>query len=180
MSDEQRFQAILTTDGFRVQRLSDGELVGEPYASRFRAQQAAADLDETTSRGGGDEGTTTEKLRCPRCGSDRINYERDSALIAEALELRNNVLVLDGPPVQEWLDDVRLICVECDHEVTAEWTDERPRHVPDGQRPLHDGEALDALAAKLNEPGAWNGADVCELAAALLAQTGRVIADEPG
>lgn len=180
MNSDQRFQAVLTTGGFRVQRIADGELTGKPYASRFRAQQAAADLDEATPRDGGGEGATAEKLRCPRCGSDRINYERDAALIATAVELRNGVLVLDGPPAQEWLDDVRLICVECGHEVAAEWTDERPRHVPDGQRPLHDGEALDALAAKLNEPGAWNGADVCELAAALLAQTGRVIAGEPG
>lgn len=180
MSENQRFQAILTTDGFRVQRLADGELIGDPYASRFRAQQAAADLDEATPRDGGGEGVTAEKLRCPQCGSGRINYERDAALIAAALELRGGVLMLDGPPAQEWLDDVRLICVECGEEVAAEWTDERPRHVPDGQRPLHDDEALDALAAKLGEPGAWNGADVCELAAALLAQTGRVIEDEPG
>ena len=177
MSEDQRFQAILTTDGFRVQRLADGELIGGTYASRFRAQQAAADLDEATPRGGREEGAPAEKLRCPRCGSGRINYERDSALIAVALELRGGVLVLDGPPAQEWLDDVRLICVECGEEVAAEWAEERPRHVPNGQRPLHDGEALDALAAKLSEPGAWNGADVCELAAALLAQTGRKIED---
>ena len=46
MSEGQRFQAILTAVGFRVQRLADGELIGGPYASRFRAQQVAADLDE--------------------------------------------------------------------------------------------------------------------------------------
>ncbi len=165
MSEDRRFQAILTAEGFRVQRLADGELIGGTYASRFRAQQAAADLDEV------------ERLRCPGCDSRRINYERDAVLLAEAVTLKDGVLILAGPPAAEWLDDVRLVCVECGEEVAAEWAEERPRHVPNGQRPLHDGEALDALAAKLSEPGAWNGADVCELAAALLAQTGRKIED---
>ena len=198
MSGNQQFQAVLTSGGFRVQRIADGELIGDPHASRFRAQQAAADLDEVDNSArifckedeavvGGEERGKPElegearprELRCPRCGSDQVDYERDSMLVAEAVELRDGVLVLADPPTQEWLDGVRLVCVKCGEEVAAEWTDERPQHVPDGQRPLHDGEALDELAAKLNEPGDWNGADVCELAAALLARTGRKIEDEP-
>ena len=44
---------------------------------------------------------------------------------------------------------------------------------------LADREALDMIAAKLNEPGQWNGGDVCELAAQAVSRTGRLIEDEP-
>jgi hypothetical protein len=46
-------------------------------------------------------------------------------------------------------------------------------------RDISDREALDALAAKLSEPGEWNGGDLCELAAELLRRSGRPIAEEP-
>ena len=58
-------------------------------------------------------------------------------------------------------------------------SERRPRRLRHGRRALPDAEALDMLAAELNEPGDWNGADVCELAADLLRCTGRPIEDEP-
>ena len=168
MSGEQRHQAALTAAGFRVRRIADGELIGGVHRSRLRALQAAADLDEAT------------RLRCRGCGSQRINYERDAMLVATALELRDGVLVLDGPAGVEAMDDVYLICVECGEKLDGvEWTDERPQHAPHKQDLLSDEAALDALAAKLREPGGWSGADVCELAAELLGRTGREIEEEP-
>lgn len=56
---------------------------------------------------------------------------------------------------------------------------ERGDHVPFGQEPISDAEAMDRLAAKLNEPGQWNGGDVCEVAAMLCVRTNRPIEDEP-
>lgn len=168
MSGEQRHQAVLTAAGFRVQRLADGEFIGDPHTSRFRAQQAAADLDEA------------ERLRCRRCGSERINYERDATLLAGVIELRGGVLLLDGPAGAEAMDDVHLVCAECGERLEdIEWSEERSEHVSPTQPLLSDEEALDALAAKLREPGGWSGADVCELAAELLARTGREIEEEP-
>lgn len=61
----------------------------------------------------------------------------------------------------------------------ARWSEERPRHRPHGQRPLPDSEALDTLAAKLNEPGECNGGDLVELVSTLLLRTGRRVEDEP-
>lgn len=168
MSSEQRHQAVLTSAGFRVQRLADGEFIGDPHTSRFRAQQAAADLDEA------------EELRCRRCGSERINYERDAMLLAGVVELRDGILLLDGPAGAEAMDDVHLVCAECGERLDGvEWSEERAEQAPHSPDLLSDAEALDALAAKLNEPGAWSGGDVCELAAALLVQTGRAIDGEP-
>ena len=43
---------------------------------------------------------------------------------------------------------------------------------------LTDSQALDVIAAKLNEPGQWNGGDVCELAAEVCQRTGRTIATD--
>ncbi len=125
-------------------------------------------LDETTG------------LRCRRCGSGRINYERDAMLVATALELRDGVLVLDGPAGAEAMDDVHLVCVECGERLDGvEWSEEREEGTPGDGDHLSDPEALDALAAKLNEPGQWNGGDVCEFAAGLLTRTGREIKEEP-
>jgi hypothetical protein len=119
-------------------------------------------------------------LRCSECGSQKINCERAAVLVAEAVELREGILILAGSPVPQRFDDVHLICMDCGAELdSVEWSEERPQHVPDGRLPLSDAGALDALAAELNEPGDWNGADVCELAADLLRCTGRPIEDEP-
>ncbi len=43
---------------------------------------------------------------------------------------------------------------------------------------LTDREALDMIAAKLNEPGQWNGGDVCEVAAMACRLSGRTIATD--
>jgi hypothetical protein len=117
---------------------------------------------------------------CLACGSERIAYERDAVLIAEVVALRDDVLFLAGPTAPQPLDDVHLVCADCDTELQdVSWTEERHRCVPIGCQPLADFEALDMLAAKLNEPGDWSGADVCELAATLLLRTGRWVEDEP-
>ena len=124
-------------------------------------------------------GRATE-LRCPECDSETINCERDTMLIAEAAELRDGALILAGPFRAVALDDAQLACADCGAELDGvEWAVERPLHVPHGGQPLSDAEALDRLAAELNEPGDWSGADVCELAADLLRRTGRPIADGP-
>ncbi|WP_427896700.1 hypothetical protein ACQHIV_42200 (plasmid) [Kribbella sp. GL6] len=38
---------------------------------------------------------------------------------------------------------------------------------------MTDAQALDAIAEFMNQPGPWNGGDVCEVVAELLASTGR-------
>jgi ribosomal protein L37E len=167
MSGAQRHQAVLTAAGFRVRRIADGELLGAVHRSRMRALQAAADLDEAT------------ELRCRRCGSGRINYERDAMLVAGVVELRDDLLVLDGPAGAQAFDDVHLVCAECGERLDGvEWDEEREEGTPGGGDHLSDTEALDALAIKLNEPGQWNGGDVCEMAAELLGRTGRAIDEE--
>ena len=47
----------------------------------------------------------------------------------------------------------------------------------DSKVSLTDTEALDRLHAFMNQPGPWNGGDVCEYAAELLTATGREIED---
>lgn len=56
--------------------------------------------------------------------------------------------------------------------------DEDREHVPYGSEPITDAEAMDRLVAKLNEPGQWNGGDVCEVAATLCTLTNREIKDD--
>jgi hypothetical protein len=101
-------------------------------------------------------------------------------LLAEVLELRDAVLVLAEPPVPQPFDDVHLLCAECATELAGiEWSEERLQRLPHGQRPLPDSEALDALAARLNEAGECNGGDLVELVSTLLSRTGRRVEDEP-
>jgi len=121
------------------------------------------------------------ELRCPECGSREIACEREAILLARVAALRDRTLILDGPIVLQPLDGVYLVCAECATELPgAEWSAERPRQVPRGRHPITDAEALDALAAALNEPGERNGAaKLGELAADLLRCTGRAIQDEP-
>ena len=126
------------------------------------------------------EDARRRELRCPECGSREIACEREAILVARVADLRDGVLLLDGPVVPQSLEGVYLVCAQCAAELPgAEWSAERPLGVPRGEEPLTDAEALDALAAELNEPGDWNGADVCELAADLLLRTGRRVLDEP-
>jgi len=62
-------------------------------------------------------------------------------------------------------------------EVAAEASRLAPSTVS-GEREISDAQALDALAARLNEPGDWNGGDVCKLLAGLLQRTGRRLEEE--
>lgn len=126
------------------------------------------------------EEARSPELHCPECGSREIACEREAILVARVDELRDGVLVLDGPAVPQPLDDVYLVCTQCAAELPgAEWSAERPSRIPQGEQLLTDADALDALAEKLNEPGEWNGGDICELAADLLRRTGRRISAEP-
>lgn len=129
---------------------------------------------------GRDDEARDAGLCCPKCGSREIACEREAILVARVAELRDGALLFDGPVVPQPLDAVYLVCTECAAELPgAEWSAERPRGLPRDRHPIADAEALDALAAQLNEPGEWNGADVCELAADLLRRTGRRVDDEP-
>ncbi len=120
------------------------------------------------------------ELRCPECGSREIACEREAILVARVADLRDGVLVLDGPLVPQPLDDVVLACAECATELPeSDWSQEHPRRLSAGQEPITDADALDRLAAELGAPGCWNGGDVCELAAELLRLTGRRIEHDP-
>ncbi len=100
--------------------------------------------------------------------------------MARVAELREGVLILAGPTVPQPLDDVCLVCAECATELPgAQWSVERSQEVPDGSEPMSDADALEALAAELNEPGECNGADLGEMAGRLLSRTGRRIPDQP-
>lgn len=43
------------------------------------------------------------------------------------------------------------------------------------KKPMPDGQALDIIAEFMNQPGPWNGGDVCEVVADALMATGRKI-----
>jgi hypothetical protein len=79
------------------------------------------------------------RLTCPNCGSQKINYERDALLVAEALTVRGGVLALAREPEPVALDDVHLACSACGAELAAvEWSEERPVDVAGAVRgPLH-------------------------------------------
>jgi hypothetical protein len=51
----------------------------------------------------------------------------------------------------------------------------RPAEPKPSKRPMPDGQALDIMTEFMNQPGPWNGGDVCEVVADALAATGRKI-----
>ena len=123
-------------------------------------------------------------MNCQKCGSTELQYNRDSALVANALEVRReddrDVLILDADPVPEWMDDVAVICTNCGHEQEGlSWDDERPEHRPQGETPLHAEEALDELTALLNEYAEeereWDQAEICNELVKRLRRTGRKV-----
>ena len=44
-------------------------------------------------------------------------------------------------------------------------------------RLISDTQAMDAITNYLNQPGPWNGGDVCDFVAEVVSQTGRPILD---
>jgi hypothetical protein len=69
----------------------------------------------------------SHRLTCPDCGSQKINYERDALLVAEALTVCGGVLALARESEAVALDDVHLACSACGAELAAvEWAEERP------------------------------------------------------
>lgn len=118
-------------------------------------------------------------MLCERCGSERVNYERDATLIATALRVEGNTLILDSDPVAERHDDIHLCCFDCGQEQHGvEWEEERPEHAPAEGMVLDAEDALDRIAARLNEPGECNGGDLVELVSELLPRTGRPVEAE--
>jgi len=116
-------------------------------------------------------------MNCQKCGSAELQYNRDSALVATALEIRRegdrDVLILDADPTPEWMDDVALVCTSCGHEQEGlSWDDERPQHRPPEETALRAEEALDELAGLLNE---WE-AEICNELVKRLRRTGRKVA----
>ncbi len=117
-------------------------------------------------------------MQCERCGSERVNYERDATLIARALGVEGNTLILDSDPVPESHDDVHLCCFDCGQQQRGmDWEEERPQHAPADGIVMHADEALDKIAAKVNEPGECNGGDLVEVVSQLLPHTGRAVED---
>lgn len=117
-------------------------------------------------------------MRCEECGSDDLSYERDALLVATPLRLEGGVLVLDAAPRPAPLDDVQLYCRDCGHEQHGiEWAEWRPAATSAGAVVVEADEALDLIAAQINEPGETNGGDFVEFVSQLLPLTGREIVD---
>lgn len=117
-------------------------------------------------------------MRCEHCGSERINYERDALLVATVLRVEGKTLILASAPVPARLADVQLCCFDCGREQDAmQWEDERPEHAPAVGMVVDAEDALDRIAARVNEPGECNGGDLVELVCQLLPRTGRAIKD---
>lgn len=117
-------------------------------------------------------------MRCEECGSADLSYEGDALLVATPLRLESGVLVLDAAPRPVPLDDVQICCRDCGQEQDdIEWAEWRPAVTPAGAVVVEADEALDLIAAQINEPGETQGGDFVEFVSQLLPLTGREIVD---
>jgi hypothetical protein len=117
-------------------------------------------------------------MLCERCGSERVNYERDATLIATALRVEGDTLILDSAPAAQGHEDVHLCCFDCGaKQHGVQWEDERPEHAPTTDMVIDAEDALDRIAAHVNEPGECQGADFVEFVSQLLPRTGRAVVD---
>ncbi|HWC48504.1 MAG TPA: hypothetical protein VG448_06460 [Solirubrobacterales bacterium] len=116
-------------------------------------------------------------MRCEHCGSEELVYERDALLVATALRIEDQVLVLEGSPQVAVLDEVSISCRSCgSQQVEVDWEEWRPEQLPAGESVIDDKEALDAIAAHINQPGECQ-ADFVDFVCKLLPRTGRGILD---
>ncbi|MBS1861880.1 MAG: hypothetical protein JSS68_09225 [Actinobacteria bacterium] len=117
-------------------------------------------------------------MRCEHCGSEDLAYERDALVLAKPLRVEDEVLILDGSPVTAVLDEVQITCRGCGEEQTGlRWDDWRIEHLPAGESAVDGEEAMDAIAAYINQPGECQGADFVEFVCQLVPRTGREILD---
>lgn len=117
-------------------------------------------------------------VRCEHCGSEQLVYERDALLVATALRVEDEVLVLDRSPHVAVLDEVSITCRSCGREqARLTWEDWRPEQVPAAESVIADGDAMDAIAAYVNKPGECQGADFVEFVCRLLPRSGREVFD---
>lgn len=118
-------------------------------------------------------------MRCEHCGSEDLSYERDALLVATPLRVEGSSLVLDTAPRPAPLDDVVICCGGCGREQDGvRWGEWRPDHLPAGVGVVEGEDALDLIAAYVNEPGEVQGADFVEFVCQLLPQTGREVLDD--
>jgi hypothetical protein len=117
-------------------------------------------------------------VRCEHCGSADLTYERDALLVATPLRVEDEVLVLDSSPHTAVLDEVSISCRSCGREQAGvRWEDWRPEQLAAGESVIDDEEAMDAIAAHINQPGECQGADFVEFVSKLVPRTGREILD---
>lgn len=117
-------------------------------------------------------------MRCEHCDSEDLAYERDALLVAKPLRVEDEVLVLDSSPHTAVLDEVQISCRSCGREQGGvRWEDWRPEQLPAGESVIDDEDAMDAIAAYVNQPGECQGADFVEFVCQLVPRTGREILD---
>jgi hypothetical protein len=117
-------------------------------------------------------------VRCEHCGSEDLSYERDALLIATPLRLEGRSLVLDTAPRPAPLDDVVLSCRNCGREQHGvRWEEWRPDRLPADASVVEGEDALDLIAAYVNERIEVQGADFVEFVCQMLERTGREVLD---
>jgi hypothetical protein len=115
-------------------------------------------------------------MRCEGCGSEALSFERDALLVAMPVRLEGEVLVLDTAPRPAPLDDVQVCCQDCGREQRKlQWKQWRPDQAQADAVVIEAENALDMIAAWINEPGECQGADFVEFVCRLLPLTGRQI-----
>lgn len=117
-------------------------------------------------------------MRCEHCGSEDLSYERDALLVATPVRVEDETLFLDTAPHLAALDEVQISCRSCGREQEGvSWEDWRPEQIQAGESAINDGDAMDAIAAYINQPGECQGADFVEFVCQVVPRTGREILD---
>ena len=120
-------------------------------------------------------------MRCEHCGSEVLSYERDALLVAMPRRLEGEILVLDTVPRPAPLDDVQICCRSCGREQDGmRWEEWRPEQVPADAVVIEAEDALDRIAAYVNERSEVQGADFVEFVCQILPATGREVVDGDG
>ena len=118
-------------------------------------------------------------MRCEHCGSEDLSYACVALLVATPLRLEGAVLVLEATPRPAPLDEVVISCRACGREQDGvRWEEWRPDRLPANTGLVEAEDALDLIAAHVNEPGEVQGADFVEFVSRLLPRTGREVTDD--